>query len=213
MSKISHDLRNTLATAQLISDRIANSTDPDARRVTPTLVHAIDRAVDLCRNTLSFVGHTDGNIYRREFDLCDLVEGVGPSMGLSYDGPVRWFNEIDASFVVLADREKIFRALPNIGRNAVQAIQSKDAVTEGRVIVAAIRGNGVASADVTDTGPGLPEGLRESLFQEFVKSERKGSTGLGLVIARDIARAHGGDIRLIESSAAGTRFRVELAES
>lgn len=66
---------------------------------------------------------------------------------------------------------------------------------------------------MTDTGPGLPESLRESLFQAFVKSERKGSTGLGLVIARDIARAHGGDVRLIESSAAGTRFHVELAES
>ena len=82
-----------------------------------------------------------------------------------------------------------------------------------RVVVAAIRENGVVSVDVTNTGPGLPEGLRESLFQAIVKSERKGSTGLGLVIARDIARAHGGDVRLIESSAVGTRFRVELAES
>ena len=213
VSKISHDLRNILATAQLISDRIANSTDPDVRRVTPTLVRAIDRAVDLCSNTLSFVGHADGKIRRREFDLCDLVEDVGLSMGLSEDGPVKWFNEVDAPFFVLADREQIFRALLNIARNAVQAIQGKGDIAEGKVSVAAIRENGVVSVDVTDTGPGLPEVLQESLFQAFVKSERKGSTGLGLVIARDIARAHGGDVRLMESGSQGTRFRVELAET
>ena len=68
------------------------------------------------------MGHADGKIYRREFDLCDLVEEVGLSMGLPDDRPVKWFNEVDAPFVVLADREQVFRAILSIGRNAIKAI-------------------------------------------------------------------------------------------
>ncbi|MCE2494486.1 MAG: HAMP domain-containing histidine kinase [Alphaproteobacteria bacterium] len=213
VSKISHDLRNILATAQLISDRIVNSTDPEVRRVTPTLVRAIDRAVDLCSNTLSFVGHADGKIHRHEFDLRDLVEDVGLSLGLSEESKVKWFNEIDSPFVLSADREQVFRALLNIGRNAVGAIQSEDSGAEGLVKVTAHRENGMVSVDVTDDGPGLADELRGSLFKAFAKSEREGSTGLGLVIARDIARAHGGEVRLMGSGPGGTRFRVELAEA
>tara|TARA_Y100001934_G_scaffold142587_1_gene171480 strand:- start:2010 stop:2714 length:705 start_codon:yes stop_codon:yes gene_type:complete len=213
VSKISHDLRNILATAQLIWDRTANSTDPDVRRVTSTLVRAIDRAVDLCSNTLSFVGHADGKIHRREFDLRDLVEDAGLSMRLPDDGPVTWSNELGDPFVLSADREQVFRALLNIGRNAVQAIQARENDAKGDVRITAIRVNEMISVDVMDNGPGSPDGLRDNLFQAFVKSERKGSTGLGLVIARDIARAHGGDVRLMETGSEGVRFRVDLAES
>lgn len=211
VSKISHDLRNILATAQLISDRIANSSDPDVRRVTPTLVRAIDRAVDLCSNTLSFVSTPDRSLHRREFDLSDLVEDVGLSMDLSEDGDVKWLNEVAEPFTVSADREQIFRALLNIGRNAVQAIQSKGGEAKGIIRVMAMRENGTVSVDVVDDGPGLSEEVREGLFKAFVKSERKGGTGLGLVIARDIARAHGGDVTLVDTGPTGTRFRLDIA--
>ncbi len=213
VTKISHDLRNILATARLISDRLADSTDPEVRRAAPTLVRAIDRAVDLFSNILSFVGHADGKIHRRKFDLRDLVEDVGLSMGLSEESDVKWFNEIDSPFPLSADREQVFRALLNIGRNAVEAIQGEDSGAGGRVEITARRENGMIAVDVTDDGPGLADEPRESLFRAFVKSEREGSTGLGLVIARDVAWAHGGDVRLVESGPEGTRFRVELAET
>ena len=211
VSKISHDLRNILATAQLISDRIANSTDPDVRRVTPTLVRAIDRAVDLCSNTLSFVSTPDGNVHRMPFDLSDLAEDVGLSMGLSGEGEIKWCNEVGAPFPITADRQQVFRALLNIGRNAVEAIQSTGDHANGTVSVRAERKDGTVFVDVIDDGPGVPEELRKRLFEAFVKSERKGSTGLGLVIARDIARAHDGEVRLIKSGPEGTQFRVVLA--
>lgn len=212
-TKISHDLRNILATAQLISDRLADSTDPEVRRTAPTLVRAIDRAVDLFSNVLSFVGLADGRIHRREFDLRDLVEDVGLSMGLSEESAVKWLNGIDSPFPLSADRGHVFRALLNIGRNAVEAIQGEDPGAGGRVEITARRENGMIAVEVADDGPGLADEPRESLFRAFVKSEREGSTGLGLVIARDAARAHGGDVRLVESGPEGTRFRIELAET
>src|SRR3546814_11766643 len=58
VNKISHDLRNMLATATLISDRLAMSQDPEVQRITPTLVRAIDRAAALCSATLNFTRET-----------------------------------------------------------------------------------------------------------------------------------------------------------
>ena len=58
VNKISHDLRNMLATATLISDRLVESQDPEVRRIAPTLVRAIDRAATLCSTTLNFTRET-----------------------------------------------------------------------------------------------------------------------------------------------------------
>ena len=63
---------------------------------------------------------------------------------------------------------------------------------------------------VTDDGPGVPPKAREHLFEPFVGAARSGGAGLGLVIARDILRAHGGDIELAETSEKGTVFRISL---
>ncbi|MDQ2104614.1 ATP-binding protein [Azospirillum sp. C340-1] len=63
---------------------------------------------------------------------------------------------------------------------------------------------------VADDGPGLPPRARDNLFQPFAGSARAGGIGLGLAIAREVLRAHGGDLRLAESTAAGTVFALEL---
>ena len=62
---------------------------------------------------------------------------------------------------------------------------------------------------VDDDGPGIPEARRESVFRPF-ESDAAGGTGLGLTIARDIVRAHGGDITLEASPLGGLRARIRL---
>jgi signal transduction histidine kinase len=65
--------------------------------------------------------------------------------------------------------------------------------------------------EVRDTGPGVPEELRERIFEPFVTTrEGRGGTGLGLAITRDIVVAHGGTIRALPSEAGGTAMRVEV---
>jgi signal transduction histidine kinase len=64
--------------------------------------------------------------------------------------------------------------------------------------------------DVRDDGTGIPPKVRERLFLPFAGSGRNQGVGLGLVIAREIVTAHGGKLSLVESSAGGTTFRVEL---
>ena len=203
VAKINHDLRNTLATAVLVSDRLADSDDPEVKRMTPRLYDAIDRAVQLCSQTLNYVADSAPPLKRARFPLRDLVEEAGRAVLLTEprDKRPEWRNDVPAELEVDADREQLFRVLNNLGHNACQA----GAGTLG----ASVHGNaGSVTLDFIDDGPGLTPRARERLFQPFAGSTRAGGSGLGLVIARDIMRAHGGDIALLRSGEGGTTFRL-----
>ena len=205
VSKVNHDLRNILATAQLVSDRLTLSDDPEVRGVTPRLIDAIDRAINLCQRTLRYGSAAEPEPVRTSFQLGDLVDDVGASIGLPSDGRVSWQNRITNGLAVDADRDQLFRVLLNLGRNAMQAIAGDGAVT-----IQAERTDDGVVIEVRDTGPGLPNVAREHLFEAFTGSARAGGTGLGLAIARDLMRAHGGNIELLRSDADGTAFRLFL---
>ena len=94
MSKVNHDLRNILATAQLVSERLGSSADPEVRRVTPTLLASIDRAIDLCTQTLAYGKAEEPAPQRRRFRLRELVEDVRLSVGLPTDGSIAWADDV-----------------------------------------------------------------------------------------------------------------------
>src|SRR3546814_2408658 len=83
---ISHDLRNILATARLVSDRLGASGDPEVKRTTPVLLAAIDRAVELCSRTLDFTREGPPRLARSRFALGELVAEVGAAMPLTLNG-------------------------------------------------------------------------------------------------------------------------------
>jgi signal transduction histidine kinase len=203
VTKINHDLRNILTTAQLVADRLAGSDNPEVRRLTPTLLAAIDRAIDLCSKTMTFTREGPPALNSRRFPLRPLVDEVGAVLPAAANGEVAWRNEIPADIALQADRDQLFRVFANLGQNALQAGASRVDVTarpvDGRLIIA-----------IADNGPGLPPRARDRLFEPFAGSARPGGTGLGLAIARDLMHAHGGDIRLARSTAAGTIFELEL---
>ena len=211
VAKINHDLRNTLATAVLASDRLAHVDDPEVKETMPRLMNAIDRATNLCTQTLNFVSDAELKPDIERFALSALVDEAGATVA-SYDKDgktIQWENAIGAGFELIADREMLFRVLTNLGQNALEA----DA---GRVRVSAgIVGEWVC-IDVADDGPGLGPEARDELFQPFAGSSRDGGTGLGLVIVRDIARAHGGDVVLMVGEdntgggLGGAVFRIRL---
>jgi signal transduction histidine kinase len=210
VGKINHDLRNLLSTAMLLSDRLAESRDPQVHNVAPRLVEALDRAARLCSETLNF-SRAQVVVPRRErFNLRRLVDEVGESVlrDRQPDG-VAWRNEVGAEITVDADRDQLFRVLMNLGRNAQQAMGETGG--GGVVGVTAWRAeDGRLVIEVADTGGGIPAGAREHLFEAFAGSTRPGGTGLGLPIAREIMRAHGGDIALAHTGPDGTAFRLTL---
>jgi len=203
VTKINHDLRNILTTAQLVADRLAGSDNPEVKRMTPTLLAAIDRAIDLCSRTLTFAREGPPQLNRQRFPLRNLIDEVGAALPAQVNGREVWFTDIDAGIEVDADRDQLFRVFTNLGQNALQAGAT-------RVAVSARRADGHLLIEVADNGPGLPPRARDNLFQPFAGSARPGGSGLGLAIARDLMHAHGGDIRLARSDGAGTAFELEL---
>jgi signal transduction histidine kinase len=203
VTKINHDLRNILATASLVSDRLSGSGDPEVQRVAPTLVSAIDRAVNLCTQTLDFTRHGAHRIDPKSFDLGTLVSQVRETLPEQINGTPVLHPNFGAPFEVKGDQEQLFRVLSNLSLNAIGAGATRieiDARREDRAVV----------IDVIDNGPGLPPRARENLFQPFAASTRPGGTGLGLAIARELMRAHGGDLELMRSTGQGTCFRMTI---
>jgi signal transduction histidine kinase len=209
VSKINHDLRGILSTARLVSDSLADSAAPEVRRVAPTLLAAIDRAVALCTRTLDFTREAPAALIRRRFPLADLVEDVAQAIAVAQDADAghgegsRIRNAVPGTLDIEADRDQLYRVLFNLCRNAVEAGAQHVAID------AATEDDQVAIM-VVDDGHGLPPKARDNLFQPFTGSARLGGTGLGLAIARELMRAHGGDIVLVESTGAGTSFRLTL---
>lgn len=204
VSKINHDLRNILSTARLVSDRLTTSADPYVRKTAPILLDAIDKAVDLCSRTLEFTRDETPPLRRTRFGLRDLVEEVIAGLAPAAVG-TRWLNDIDPALHAVADRDQLYRAIANLARNAMEA-------GAGRIAFKAARAEGRVAMIVADDGPGIAPAARERLFQPFAGSTRRGGSGLGLPIAREVLRAHGGDVILQDTGPGGTRFRMELPE-
>lgn len=203
VTKVNHDLRNILATASLISERLAKSGDPAVRAMAPALVGAIDRALHLCAQTLQFTRDGPSQLDLQRFDLRDLLTEVREALSEIGAGRAGWTNEVDRGFRIEADREQLYRVFFNLARNALEA-----GALELRLAARPVRDFLVI--DVEDNGPGMPEEARRNIFKPFAGSAREGGTGLGLSIAHDIMRAHGGDIRLERSGPEGTLFRLVL---
>jgi signal transduction histidine kinase len=202
VNKINHDLRNMLATATLISDRLAESDDENVRRITPPLIRAIDRAVRLCSQTINFTRDTHA-LEVGEFLLPDLLHDVEAEVQAGQLEPFSIDYPGLAYETVRADRDQLFRVFSNLANNAAAAGATL-------VIVRREPGHGRFRLSLRDNGPGIPEGLRNQLFQPFHASTKKDGAGLGLAIARDIAQAHGGSLTLALSNSDGTEFHLDL---
>lgn len=216
VSKVSHDLRNMLSSAQLLSDRLGVVDDPAVRRVAPKLIASIGRAIDLCEQTLKFGRVQEPPPRRERFAVRPLIEDALEAAAVQAPRSVMLHNEAPAEIEVDADRDQLFRILMNLVRNAVQAVEAgmvTGAVTgKGAVRVTVWREGSVAVIEVGDNGPGVPDDVRDHLFEPFLGSGRAGGTGLGLAISAELAHAHGGALKLVEGSDGGAAFHIVIPD-
>ncbi len=205
VAKISHDLRNILSTALLVADRLQSVDDPTVQRATRTFIPAVERAAQLVTRTVDFAREGPPPITRTAVELSDLTEEA-ISVVRPMNPDVRFVNEVPEDLVLPLDRAQIYRVLVNLMKNAAEA----GAKT---IRLATDRDGVVTQLRVSDDGPGLPLRVQDNLFKPFTSSGRYGGTGLGLAIARDLIRAHGGDLVLQETGPRGTIFCMDLTTS
>ncbi|MGO4702674.1 two-component system sensor histidine kinase NtrB [Dyella sp. 2RAB6] len=189
-----HEVKNPLAglrgAAQLLQRRVA---DEDLKALAGLVIAEADRLASLANRLL----HHDGaprlgpvNIHEQLEWLTDLLQAEPEPPLLRHD--------YDPSLPdVKGDAERLQQILLNLARNAIEAgartLVLRTRVEHGlrvgeRMLRTALR------VDVADDGPGVPASLRDTLFEPLV-SGRADGTGLGLALAREIAREHGGELR------------------
>ncbi len=213
VSKINHDLRNLLASSQLLSDQLASVPDPRVQRFAPKLMRSLERAIAFCQSTLSYGRAQEAAPDRRMIPIEPVVAEVRETAGLASDASITWITAIERGLTVDGDPDQLFRVLLNLVRNAAQALESnpKNDRASMQIRVTGRREGAVAILEVSDTGPGVPQKSREHLFEAFQTSGRPGGSGLGLAIAAELVRAHGGEIHLVEGTI-GATFRIVIPD-
>ena len=208
VSKINHDLRNLLASSQLLSDQLASVPDPRVQRFAPKLMRSLERAIAFCQSTLSYGRAQEAAPDRRMILIDPVVAEVRESAGLASDTSITWISAIERGLMVDADPDQLFRVLLNLVRNAEQALEGQPTT---QIRITGRREGSVAIVEVSDTGPGIPPATRETLFKAFQTSGRPGGSGLGLAIAAELVGAHGGHIHLVEGTI-GATFRITIPD-
>ena len=155
VSKINHDLRNLLASAQLFSDQLSNLPDPKVQRFAPKLMRALERAIAFCQSTLSYGAAQEAPPERKTVEVEPLIEEVHEALDLSLDVPIRWIVSVERGLTVEADHDQLFRVLVNVARNAIQALEMRGERDPARdqIRITGRREGSVVVIEVSDTGP------------------------------------------------------------
>lgn len=210
VAKINHDLRNTLTSAQLLSDQVATLDDPKVQLLAPRLVTTLDKAIGFAQSVLDYGREAAIVPQLAPVLLRPLVEEAALEAHAAGNPAIVFSNAVPEALQITADAGQIGRALANLLRNAREALEGRMGDRpDNRIEVRARQEAEEIVVSVIDNGPGLPQRARDNLFVAFEGSARAGGTGLGLAIAREIVEAHGGRLELAEVEA-GTRFDLTL---
>jgi signal transduction histidine kinase len=215
LSTISHELRTPLNAVlgglaileEGISGPLTSAQRSDIGRVkgaSGRLLRLIDDLLEL-----STLRRDAMHVDLSEFDAGAPLRDAAAAMALD-EKPVTLSVDVPSQTVTMrSDRAKVQRILASLLDNAIKFTE------EGEVVATLESRDGVVVYRVRDTGIGVPESARETVFEEFrqvddSRTRTHGGSGLGLTLARGLARALGGDVQLRESTSEGSTFVVEL---
>jgi signal transduction histidine kinase len=205
-SSISHDLRHHLAAimanAEFLSDeRNANSRHElyeDLRAGVTEMTDLIDSLLEFARprESLRLTWTSLGDIITRSIQTVRAYPEFS-TIDISLSGPPieGWF-----------DPSKLSRVFQNLIINSCEAVDKQN----GKVEIAIRHSNETLEARVSDTGRGIPEGMRNRVFDPFVSYGKENGTGLGLTVVQKIVQDHGGEVNVEQTSSSGTVIRVQL---
>ncbi len=200
LAGVSHDLRTILTRFKLQLALLGNRPEIGALRAD------VNEMQHMLEDYLAFT-RGDGGEEAKPTNLRELLEEVTDEMlvhGRTVDLRLR---KRKADLVLPLKRQAFKRAITNLVSNAARF--------GDQIIVRAATERNWLRIEVDDNGPGIPPAERDNVFKPFyrldhARTQDEGNTGLGLAIARDIARSHGGDIALGQSSMGGLRAIIRV---
>jgi signal transduction histidine kinase len=211
-SSVSHDLRHYLAAVYANAEFLASPTLPSGERAElyEEIRLAVNGTTDMLDSLLIF-SRTGAALQRVPTTLSALAERAITLVKTHPDASqvTVLLEKGDEDTSVAVDTKQVERAIYNLLLNACQSARESAGLREVRVSLGAEKKT--VSVTIVDSGPGVAEEIRESLFDPFVSQGKQKGTGLGLTLASSVAREHDGDVRLVSSHAGKTIFRLTLA--
>lgn len=197
LAGVSHDLRTVLTRFKLQLALFEETPELEAMRAD------VDEMQAMLEDYMAFAKGDAGE----EIVRVDIGEILNEVKSQAHGAKNIAIEVKEAPLVVPVRRHAFKRAVANLVNNAARFAE--------HVTVSAARQNGALTVEVEDDGPGIPETEREQVFRPFyridhARNQDSGSTGLGLAIARDIARIHGGDIALSRSALGGLKAVLKV---
>lgn len=210
--RLAHEVKNPLTPIRLAAERLRRRYEAGApdfpevmRRTTETIVRETEALTTLLNEFRSFSRMPDPRpeplAVRELFREVVAVYDEDPNVAIDLDG-------IDENLVITADRGQIRQVVVNLVTNAVEAsggtvhiLCAADSIEQSGLAMCRIR--------IEDDGPGIPEEIREEIFDPYVTSKQEG-TGLGLAIVERIVYDHDGRIQVESAPGSGTTFIISL---
>ena len=197
LAGVSHDLRTVLTRFKLQLAMFEKTPELDEMRAD------VDEMQAMLEDYMAFAKGDSGEAISR----VDIGEILSEVKAQAHGGKAIEIEVKGEPLIVPVRRHAFKRAVANLVNNAARFAD--------HVNVSAAKLNGSLTVEVEDDGPGIPEDEREHVFRPFyrvdhARNQDSGSTGLGLTIARDIARIHGGDIALSQSRLGGLKAVLKM---
>ena len=207
-SSISHDLRHPLTTILAYAEFQAegNLEDGERKAMYEEIRASVNKMAELIASILEFSKGQEA----LQLDHGDVVEALertlsslrmrpefkGIQINVAHEGTTDgWF-----------DFKKLDRAFQNLLQNACEAAPAESGIV--RIFARGVDGH--LEVSVTDNGAGIPEAIREDIFEPFVTYGKNEGTGLGLAVVQKVVRDHGGEVRVETTGKSGTTFKLTL---
>jgi signal transduction histidine kinase len=212
-SSVSHDLRHYLAAIYANSEFLASNrlSETERAEIFADVRAAVHGTTDMIESLLIF-SRTGAGMRRSPELMATLLDRAAALVRAHPDAEgVSLVTHVGDPMqtAAIVDGKQIERAVCNLLLNACQAVRS--AGTEARIVMTLEVQEEHMTVSVVDNGEGIPENIRNSLFEPFVSEGKQKGTGLGLTLAHCIAVEHGGEVVLLSSYPGETIFQMRVA--
>jgi signal transduction histidine kinase len=207
-TSVAHDLRSPLGGILRSAEFLARpELSPDTRqKLSQSVISLARRLIHTTQGILDFVRREKLPLRRVPCRLSEFLDEVLPVLNVDFsDRGIEVVRQCDYQGEVVMDADRMAQVMYNIATNA------RDAMPSGGTFTVAARQSGDwVELRFSDTGPGVPEELRERVFEPFFTYGKREGAGLGLSIARRIVEEHGGQLRVESSEEGGATFLLLL---